>query len=563
MKKLLTVFSIITLLAFVLTLAPSHAFAQDAVVCESDVVVQADDWLSKIADKVYGDVLAFPAIVDATNLMAATDSSYATIGNPDLIEPGWKLCIPASGEATAMMEVQSGTDWFAQAAQPYTGTVIRGISESTAPSNYAAEVLAPAFEEETGIKVEFETTSWDLQYTKPIQDMEANTGIYDFIYIEQDIIYTYLAREFLTNLTQMIAENPDLASPTFEEAKFTSWIDNFRGTEGDLYGVPMEAFVKIMLYRKDLFEDPAVQAAFEGQYGYPLTPATTFDQYRDNAEFFYNYGQENNLELWGTTVQGNTGHAASFYEFVETIAPSFGVYNWGIKEVSPGNFKACVASGGEMNSDQAKAALDFWVSLLPYAPPEASSSTWDEVAATFAAGRAAQGWVYGENAAWIATDPTRSQVIGNVGVALPPTAEGVMDQAAAGTGYIGYYDGGAFGIPYSSRNKEATLLWLQYIGQESVQPRWAAAASRVVMDSTFEDPLVNAQDVRTDGYYTLLKEQGPLFKGAPEFPFHPQAREVIAPFVWQTLSGDITASDALDQACVAAEEELGRLGYSQ
>jgi hypothetical protein len=30
------------------------------------------------------------------------------------------------------------------------------------------------------------------------------------------------------------------------------------------------------------------------------------------------------------------------------------------------------------------------------------------------------GLVYGENAAWIATDDTRSTVIGNVGVALPP-----------------------------------------------------------------------------------------------------------------------------------------------
>jgi multiple sugar transport system substrate-binding protein len=325
----------------------------------------------------------------------------------------------------------------------------------------------------------------------------------------------------------------------------------------------MEAFVKVMLYRKDLFEDPAIQAAFEEQYGYPLTPATTFDQYRDNAEFFYNYGQENNLELWGSTVQGHTGHAAAFYEFVETIAPSFGLYNWGITEVSPGNYKACVANGGQMNSDLAKQALEYWVGMLQYAPPEATSSTWDEVAATFAAGRAAQGWVYGENAAWIATDPTRSQVVGNVGVALPPTAEGVLEQAATGEGYIGYYDGGAFGIPYSSNNKEATLLWLEYIGQASVQPRWATAGARIVQNSTFDDPLVTAQDARTDGYYTLLEEQGPLFRGAPPFPFHPTAQTTAQTYIWQALSGESSASDALDQACAAVEEEIGRIGYSQ
>jgi hypothetical protein len=38
-----------------------------AMACQADYVVQADDWLSKIAEKFYGNVLSFPAIVDATN----------------------------------------------------------------------------------------------------------------------------------------------------------------------------------------------------------------------------------------------------------------------------------------------------------------------------------------------------------------------------------------------------------------------------------------------------------------------------------------------------------------
>ena len=135
-----------------------------------------------------------------------------------------------------------------------------------------------------------------------------------------------------------------------------------------------------------------------------------------------------------------------------------------------------------MNSDKAKAALEWWIGNLEFAPPESTQSTWDEVAATFAAGRAAQGLVYGENAAWIATNADKSQVVGKVGVTLPPLDEGVMAAAEAGKGYIGYYDGGAFGIPHSSKNKEAALLFLQYIGQASVQPDWAAAGSRIVMN---------------------------------------------------------------------------------
>jgi multiple sugar transport system substrate-binding protein len=71
--------------------------------CESDVVIQADDWLSKLADKFYGDPLAFPAIAGATNAMAAKDGSYATITDPNVIEVGWKLCIPSTGDAEALV----------------------------------------------------------------------------------------------------------------------------------------------------------------------------------------------------------------------------------------------------------------------------------------------------------------------------------------------------------------------------------------------------------------------------------------------------------------------------
>ncbi len=450
--------------------------------------------------------------------------------------------------------------WWKTAAAPYAGVTLHGVSESTPPSKFAAEVLAPQFEELTGIKVELEPTSWDLMYDKAIKDMEAGSGIYDFVYIEQDIIYGYLAQNYLVDLTQALADHPELAAPDFNLAEFTTFIDNFKDANGHIFGVPMEAFVKIYLYRTDLFGDPEIQAAFEAEYGYPLAPATTHQQYEDIAKFFTKWGEDHDMDLWGTTVQAASGHPSSFYEFFETIVPSFGIYNWGINME---NWKATVENGGEMNSDTAKEALAWWLSLLPFAPPEATASTWDEVAASFAAGRAAQGWVYGENAAWIASDATRSKVVGNVGVALPPTAEGVMAEAEAGTGYIGYYDGGAFGIPHSSKNKEAALLWLQFIGQPAVQADWAVAGARIVHDATFSDPKVVAMDEQTNGYFTLMLEQGPLFRGAPPFPFHPQVREAVAPFIYQAIAGEITPAEALDKAAAAADAELVRLGYGQ
>ena len=62
--------SILLVLTFALGLVPQAVTAApvlQGVACDEDVVVQADDWLSKLADKFYGDVLAFPVLVEATN----------------------------------------------------------------------------------------------------------------------------------------------------------------------------------------------------------------------------------------------------------------------------------------------------------------------------------------------------------------------------------------------------------------------------------------------------------------------------------------------------------------
>jgi hypothetical protein len=103
LNKITSIFIILTLLAVSATTAFA-APAHQAVSCAQDYSVQADDWLSKLADKFYGDILAYPIIVDATNAVAQTGSSYAIITNPDVIEIGWKLCIPETTEAQMMGE---------------------------------------------------------------------------------------------------------------------------------------------------------------------------------------------------------------------------------------------------------------------------------------------------------------------------------------------------------------------------------------------------------------------------------------------------------------------------
>ena len=45
----------------------------------------------------------YPAIVAATNAIHATDGSFAEIADPNVLEAGWKLCIPAKDIARSLL----------------------------------------------------------------------------------------------------------------------------------------------------------------------------------------------------------------------------------------------------------------------------------------------------------------------------------------------------------------------------------------------------------------------------------------------------------------------------
>ncbi|HMQ54972.1 MAG TPA: META domain-containing protein [Anaerolineae bacterium] len=141
----------VALLAVLTTLWSATLLAQEEIVCETEVTVQADDWLSKIAEKEYGDPLLYPALVTATNAAAATDSSYTAIADPNVIEVGWKLCVPSLAEAQALL----GSD---------------GASIPTAPTNASGSdpaALAPT---------ELENATYSGIYEEPVS---LTDGLYE------------------------------------------------------------------------------------------------------------------------------------------------------------------------------------------------------------------------------------------------------------------------------------------------------------------------------------------------------------------------------------------------
>ena len=145
-------------IAFVLSSTVLAApLPQEAVACEQEVVVQADDWLSKIAEKIYGDVLAYPAIAEATNAKSVEDNTFAKIENVDVIEVGWKLCVPSLADAVVLLERSlNAPEVTVSPAEPTgleVGRLVLATTTSTQDSGLL-DVILPDFEARYGADVE-------------------------------------------------------------------------------------------------------------------------------------------------------------------------------------------------------------------------------------------------------------------------------------------------------------------------------------------------------------------------------------------------------------------------
>jgi ABC-type sugar transport system substrate-binding protein len=92
-------------LALIVTLLPMAGLANAAPPAQEEVTytVQKDDNLWMLAEKYLGSGPAYRAIVMATNAKHEEDETFAQIVNPNIIQPGWKVLIPAPAEAEELV----------------------------------------------------------------------------------------------------------------------------------------------------------------------------------------------------------------------------------------------------------------------------------------------------------------------------------------------------------------------------------------------------------------------------------------------------------------------------
>ncbi len=127
--------------------------------------------------------------------------------------------------------------------------------------------------------------------------------------------------------------------------------------------------------RKDWFENPSEQAAFKKKYGRELAPPDTWDEFKDVAEFFTRPGDNR----YGCTLLTGRGYDSLVMGFQQVMWAYGG--SWG----DPETFNVA----GHLNTPQSVEALEFYKSLLSYAPPGATNMDYAKVLEAYTNGSAA------------------------------------------------------------------------------------------------------------------------------------------------------------------------------
>lgn len=185
---------------------------------------------------------------------------------------------------------------------------------AASPSTDAIRQMIPGFTRRTGVEVlvqefDFQRDLYDAILSQKAGDPDRA----DIMMVDYPWVDALSARKRLYPLDAFLADDPAYVDGFLPQA----W-NAFMPDAGDKcrYGIPLALSNQLMLYRKDLLEDPQLQRLFFKQYGIRLRVPQTWAEFNFVAKFFTRTYNEASPTEYGTCILG-----ASPYGLVQEFLP--------------------------------------------------------------------------------------------------------------------------------------------------------------------------------------------------------------------------------------------------
>jgi len=370
--------------------------------------------------------------------------------------------------------------------------------------------MIPKFEKQTGIKVTVESVSYESMMEKETLDLRTKMGAYDVFWIEATYLGRYTTLKGIESFDDFVKKS-GLDLNDFPQ----SLLENF-SYEGKLYALPFEGCLMVMVYRTDLFEKKGLSVPRSW---------TEYGGYFDVIKKLHNPPV-----IYGTSIMG-ARHEALFYEYLNFL------WGFGGKLFEENLYPA-------INSSQAKAALRFLKSLVPYAPPGTLSYTWTESATAFQQGNVGVEVIFSD---WTAAlnDPAASKVIGKWAYAPLP--------GNGPTAFGGY----GWAINANSRHKEAAFKFVSWATGKEVQRELVRLGSTPTRISVLKDPELIARFP----YLSVYEQVAPRAQPPMKIKAYHALYDSLVLYLSEALIGAKTADEALDIAQQKWIEIMKQSGY--
>jgi multiple sugar transport system substrate-binding protein len=398
-----------------------------------------------------------------------------------------------------------------------------------------AEEVAKEFEENTGYDVEVVDIDFPQLYEKQVLEMVGGTGAYDIITYDVGWKAEFAHNGYLAPLDDYIAAS-DPAEIEFEDIA-PALVELTTAWQGKVVGLPYYTFTMGMHYRCDLFENPEEMAAFEEQYGYPLDFPQTYEQMADIAEFFTREA--------GDTLAGQT---------LEQDFYGIGLMAGRFPHIQDEIMSMVWTDGGHLINDDGTVDLpaitkwaEFYVNeLLPYAPPGALTSAYDEVM-----GQMRQGIIAMTAAFYLDQWPNAVKTETEV-----PGSEVCTAASPGAHTWVGAF---GLGLSVDSEHPEEAWEFLKFLAGPSAQRKFAEGGGSTCRLSILNDQdFVEANREAVGHFPTLASvlEHAYDCKFYPNYYYVPQGGKIYdEETTWfsSAAAGEFPPEDAMENLAEAIE----------
>jgi multiple sugar transport system substrate-binding protein len=451
------------------------------------------------------------------------------------VNVGWqKMAIVLSTLVFFFSLPGSAGAWsYKEAARPYAGKTITVLDEIT-PLQEVMKKIVPEFVKETGINVNIQLLNHFEVIEKGQADMLSGAGAYDGVMLHSAQMGLLLKAGVIRPIDDLMA-NVKLKSPTFDTKDLIqpAW-DTLSKFQGKRYGLLNWNYNQVYWARADLIKHPDEKTAFKKRYGYELAPAETMQQMRDIAEFFTRKKGE---KLAGETLQnvfyGIVLEGLKFGTLYHDVWNNY-LRNWG-----GGMFDA--NGKPNINSKENIAAVKFWASLWKFSPPGQAEYSLIDIPTVMGNGIAAQTIAWSDFILGI-DNPEKSKFAGKFAYRGIPKNANFKGPRSAET------EPSFIVISKSSKNPEATYLFLQWLDEKSTQERMfeVGGAGVPVLESSWNLPVL--KNSKYAELYSAMHISIKSGQAKPKVPKHYQFMDLMGGVLQEIGMGKKTVEDGLGEA---------------